>query len=203
LDRRAVRHLYAAFSEDRRIRIEGEHYPLTGISVDAHEFVAAGKVFERNGVLVSAFPVFHGEHIEPAFGFKVEYKEHAVVLSGDTKYSKRVESEATGAGLLIAAISGDNEKVFAQFPIYRTVMDHHTNPEEAGRLFSNAKPRLAVYSHIVVLSNPKAGVADATPQEIVAQTRRTYDGPLMVGEHMMQFRVTAEAVQQLKIGANP
>jgi ribonuclease Z len=192
-------HLYAAFSEDRRIRTEDEHYPLAGITPEAHEF-EAGPVFERDGVKVAAFPVFHGEQIHPAYGFRIDYKGHAVVLSGDTKYAQRVETEATGADLLIhevAAVSGDADRVLGKYPAYRIILDHHTDPESAGRLFAKARPKLVVYSHIVTPGDPRNGVPEATPEEIVAQTRKTYDGPLIVGQDGMQFLVTDTAVTEL------
>ena len=189
-----MEHLYAAFAEDRRIRIADEKYPLAGISIDAHDF-EAGKVFERNGVTVTAFRVFHGELIEPAFGFKVEHKGHSVVLSGDTKYSKAVEEAATGSDLLIhevAAVAGDVEAVLASSPAYRAILDHHTDPAQAGRLFAAAKPKVAVFSHIVTPSNPPADAA-----EILRQTRTTYAGPVVVGEDMMRFRITDSGVEQV------
>jgi ribonuclease Z len=191
-----MRNLYAAFSEDRRIRFEDEHYPLSGLEVDAHD-IGEGTVFERQGVKVSAFPVFHGEHIQPAFGYRIDYEGHSVVLSGDTKYSKRVESEATSADLLVhevAAVSGDPEKVLTRYPAYRIILDHHTDPQQAGALFAKARPKLVVYSHIVLPANPAEGVPAATPDEIIAQTRRSYDGPLVVGADMMQFVVSDEGV---------
>ena len=192
--RAMMEHLYAAFAEDRRIRIADEKYPLSGISVEAHEF-SGGLVFERNGVQVTAFKVFHGELIEPAFGFKITYRNHAVVLSGDTKLSKAVEEAATGADLLIhevAAVAGDVAAVLASSASYRAILDHHTDPAEAGTLFSKAGPKLAVFSHIVTPSNPPADAA-----EIVRQTRSTYAGAVVVGEDMMRFRVTDAGVEQV------
>lgn len=195
-----MEHLYTAFAEDRRIRQEDEGYPLSGIAYDAAD-IGEGTVFERDGVRVSAFPVDHGEHIKPAFGYRIEYRGHAVVLSGDTRYSKRVEKEATGADLVVhevATVSGDPAKVLADFPAYRAILDHHTWPVEAGRLFAAAKPKLAVYSHIVIPANPAKGVPAATAAEIVAQTRQTYAGPLVVGEDLMRFSVTGDGVAQIK-----
>lgn len=195
-----MEHLFAAFSEDRRIRLADEKFPLAGIQFEAHD-IQAGKVFERNGVTVNAFRVFHGELIEPAFGFKIEYGGHSVVLSGDTKYAKSVEEAATGADLLIhevAAVSGDEEKVLTAYPVYRAVLNHHTRPEEAGRLFAKAQPKLAVYSHIVLPGNPKAGLAEATPEEIVQQTRRTYSGAVLVGADLMRFRISDAGVELVK-----
>jgi ribonuclease Z len=67
-------------------------------------------------------------------------------------------------------------------------------------VFSKAKPKLAVYSHIVLLSN--AQVPEPTLDELVAETRQTYSGPLVVGEDLMSFtigdEVTVVTVRRLK-----
>ena len=57
-------------------------------------------VFERNGVVVRAFPVDHG-HVQPAYGFRVEYAGRSVVISGDTVASPLVVQAAEGCDLLI------------------------------------------------------------------------------------------------------
>ncbi len=199
-----MHHIYNTFAEDRRIRSADEKgsYPLAG---DDNDIIKAydikpGVVFEKDGVKVTAFPVFHGELIEPCFGFKIEYKGHSVVLSGDTKYSKEVEKQATGSDLLIhevVVVGGDSAnaaKIVAATPEYRNIINHHTTPEECGLLFKNARPKLAVYSHIVIPNNPKAGVFPATPLDLINQTRKMYDGPLVVGEDRMTFLVNANGV---------
>ncbi len=53
-------------------------------------------------------------------------------------------------------------------------------------MFSLAKPKLAVYSHLVFLASDK--VPRATVDDIVAGTRETYDGPLQVGEDLMSSK---------------
>ena len=52
----------------------------------AHE-IREGKVYERNGVTVTAFLVTHGP-VKPSYGYRVDYAGHSVALSGDTQ-SKR------------------------------------------------------------------------------------------------------------------
>lgn len=195
-----AQNLYQAFAEDRRIRFADEGYPLAGAEFDAKD-IAEGVVYEHDGVKVSAFEVDHGDKIRPAFGYRIDYRGHSVVLSGDTRYSERVQKEATGADLVVhevATVSGDPEKVLRDFPAYRAILDHHTWPIEAGRLFAAARPKLAVYSHIVIPANPAKGVPPASPEEIIAQTRQTYDGPLVVGEDLMRFSVTGTGVTQIK-----
>jgi ribonuclease Z len=192
-----MQHLYAAFSEDRRMRHADEHETLESAQVIAHD-IEPGVVYQNDGVKVTAFPVLHGELIKPSYGYKIEYKDHKVVLSGDTKYAKTVEQEGTGADLLIhevATLGGDSNKIVAANPIYQSILDHHITPEQAGTLFTHAHPRLAVYSHIVLPSN---SLADPSG-EIIRQTRTTYSGPLVVGEDMMRFRVGEEGISMEKL----
>ena len=72
------------------------------------------------------------------------------------------------------------------------ILDHHTDPAEAGALFSKAKPKLAVFSHIVTPSNPPADGA-----EILKQTCIRLRRPDGHGEDMMRFRVIDTGVEQV------
>lgn len=187
-----MRHLYEAFSWDRNVRHADEGEALEAAQVEAHD-VEPGVVYQHAGIKVSAFRVNHGELIEPSFGYKIEYKGHKVVLSGDTKPSSAVEREGTGADLLIhevASLGPDATTTVADSPIYRAILDHHTTPEQAGALFSRARPKLAVYSHIVL---PSAGIANAADL-LISQTRKTYGGPLVVGEDGMRFSIGEEGI---------
>jgi len=59
------------------------------------------------------------------------------------------------------------------------VIDHHTTPEQAGTVFSQVKPKLAVYSHVVPFDVP----------DLAAHTRKPYSGPLEVGEDLMSIEI--------------
>ncbi len=61
------------------------------------------------------------------------------------------------------------------------MIEHHVTPEQAGEVFAKTKPRLAVYSHIVQ--------PDATEQDLIPPTRRTYSGAVEVGEDLMVILV--------------
>ncbi len=180
--------LWEAFSEDRRIRLEDEKNPLAGIQVEAHDF-KPGVVYEKNGVLVTAFEVDHGDLVKPCYGFKITYKNHSVVISGDTRYSANVEKAAQGADLLIHEVAMIPEKLFNQYPVYKAIYEHHISPELAGKLFAAARPKLAVYSHLVLSGLPKAGIPFPTPEDLLAATRKTYDGPVVVGADLMTFKI--------------
>lgn len=46
---------------------------------------------------------------------------------------------------------------------------------------------MAVYSHIVHLSRGK--FPEPTIEDVIAETRQTYSGPLVVGEDLMSFEI--------------
>ncbi|MGZ5095249.1 MAG: hypothetical protein ACXWI6_06930 [Burkholderiales bacterium] len=64
---------------------------------------------------------------------------------------------------------------------------HHTTPREAGMVFSQAKPKMAEYSHIALLSDAK--YPEPTLDEVIVETRQTYGGPFVVGEDLMSFEI--------------
>jgi ribonuclease Z len=188
--------LWEAFSEDRRIRMEDEHYPLAGLETDARD-ISPGVVYENDDIVVTAFDVDHGARIKPAYGYKVSYRGRSVVLSGDTRYDLNVERAARGADLLIHEVAMIPEKAIAEFPPYKEVLEHHITPEQAGRLFSAARPKMAVYSHLVLLGFPPKGIPAPTPDDLIAATRKTYDGPLVVGSDLMSFKIDDKGVSIL------
>ncbi|MET4278769.1 MULTISPECIES: MBL fold metallo-hydrolase [unclassified Bradyrhizobium] len=178
--------LESAYALDIKIRLEDEKLPPGGIATVVEEFEKDGIVYDKDGVKVIAFTVDHGAAIKPAVGYRIEYKGHAVVISGDTRYDQNVIKYGTGVDLLIHEVCIVRPELLANLFIQR-VVDHHTSPREAGQVFSLAKPKLAVYSHLVFLSSDK--VPRATVDDIVAGTRETYDGPLQVGEDLMSFEI--------------
>jgi ribonuclease Z len=189
--------LWEAFSEDRRIRLEDEKNPLAGIQIDAHDF-KPGVVYEKNGVVVTTFEVDHGDLVKPCYGFKITYRNHSAVISGDTRYSANVEREARGADLLIHEVAMIPDKLFAQFPVYKAIYEHHISPELAGKLFAAARPKLAVYSHLVLSGLPKQGIPFPTPEELLAATRKTYDGRVVVGADLMGFNIDDTGVSVIE-----
>lgn len=178
--------LTKAFSEDIRIRSDDEHLPAAGIAFDAYDIVP-GPVYDQGGVRVTAFEVNHGEKIKPAFGYKIEYDGKKVVLSGDTKYDERVIAAAKGADLLIHEVAVIEPELVKTYPSYRDIEAHHTSPEDAGRVFDQAKPKLAVYSHIVFATVKP--VQDIPEEALRTRTETTYKGPYVIGRDLMSFTV--------------
>jgi ribonuclease Z len=172
-------HLEEAFMPDIRFRIADEKLPRAGVQFDTKD-ITPGVVYEANGVKVTAFEVDHGDVIKPAYGYRVDYRGRSVVLSGDTRFSENVIKFATGADLLIHEVFMAKGELTV---VMKRVRAHHTSPQEAGRVFSTAKPRLAVYSHI------NTGGFWPVPADYIAATRETYNGPLELGEDLMTINV--------------
>ena len=91
-----------------------------------------------------------------------------------------------GADLLIhEVICGDKEN--SPDPAqYERIIAHHTTPQQAGDIFAKAQPRLAAYSHVILL-------AGANSETLELQTRETYDGPLLVGEDLTRITIGDES----------
>ena len=189
--------LWEAFSEDRRIRLEDEKNPLAGIQIQAQDF-KPGVVYEKNGVVVTTFEVDHGDLVKPCYGFKITYKNHSVVISGDTRYSPNVEKAAMGADLLIHEVTMVPDKLLAGYPVYKAIIEHHISPEEAGKLFATTKPKLAVYTHLVLSGLPAKGIPFPTHEELLAATRKTYGGQVLVGKDLMSFKIDDTGVSVIE-----
>lgn len=176
-----TRGLTEAFSRDIEIRSEDEHDPPDGIAFDVHES-APGVVYEAGGVKVTAFNNDHGKLVTPSYGYKIEYNGHTVVLSGDTRYSAEVAAQAKGADLLIHCVTVIPDELLKKTPAYNAILQHLSAPEDAARVFKEAQPKLAVYSHIGLNGG-------ATVDDLVARTRAVYDGPLQVGRDLMKITI--------------
>jgi ribonuclease Z len=178
--------LQKAHALDIGIRQADEKLPAEGIAVRTEEFNKDGVVYEKDGVKVIAFEVDHGDVIKPAFGYRIEYRGRSAVISGDTRYNENVIKYGTGTDLLIHEVAIARPELMSE-RFAQNIMAHHTSPQDVGRVFAQAKPKLAAYTHLVFLSSEK--VPEATLDELVKQTRETYGGPLEVGEDLTSFEI--------------
>jgi ribonuclease Z len=181
-----MHHLQAAYSRDVEIRVEDEKLAREHAAITTEEFVRDGIVYEAGGLRVIAFTVDHGDAIKPAYGYRIEYDGRSAVISGDTRYNENVVKFGGGADLLIHEVAMARPEL-AGAPHIQRILNHHTTPREAGLVFARARPKLAAYTHLVMLASED--IAPPSIQELIAQTRETYAGPLEVGEDLMSFEI--------------
>jgi len=191
-------HLEKAYDWDIRQRIADQGLKAENVAVQASEVTDGAVVYERNGLKVSAIEVDHGDLLRPAFGYRVDYDGRSVVISGDTKPSENLIRRSAGTDLLIHQVAAVRPELLKD-PVYQVILDHHTKPEEAGTVFTRIRPKLAVFYHFVLLGTAK--IPPVTEKDVLEMTRRSYAGPLLLGEDLMAFRIGRDAVEQLQPAA--
>jgi ribonuclease Z len=177
--------LSKAYQSDVKARSTEPHSEILG-----HEFDKDGVVLERNGVKVTAFTVDHGP-TKPAVGYRIDYRGRSVLISGDTRYDENVIKYGIGVDLLLHEVLVASPKLLQARPGLKSIFDLHTSPEQCGEVFTKTKPKLAAYTHLVFFGGPAFGapVPAPTVDDMIAETRKTYAGPLESGEDLMTFEI--------------
>ncbi|HEY1111954.1 MAG TPA: MBL fold metallo-hydrolase [Chitinophagaceae bacterium] len=179
--------LQQAYTWDITTRSKEMNKSDTGIRVAATN-IREGVVYEQSGVKITAFTVNHAEFIDSALGYRVDYAGRSVVLSGDTRYSENLVRYARGADVVIHEVAAASEASMQNSPLVNQVLGFHTSPEDAGRVFAQVKPRLAVYSHIILLTVDPA-LPPPTLNDLLRRTASTYKGPLQIGEDLLTIDI--------------
>lgn len=172
-------HLTEAYAWDIATRSSDERLPPEGVRFAARD-IGPGVAWDREGLKVTAFTVDHGAVAAPALGYRIDYAGRSAVLSGDMRYDERILTHARGADVfVIEVMSPEVEARRGQVDpaAMASVLKRHVSPDQAGTLFAMAKPRLAVFTHIVP--------SPATAEDLVPVARKTYQGPLATGYDLM------------------
>lgn len=125
-----------------------------------------GVVYSGGGVTIRVFLVDHNP-IKPAFGYRVDYKERSVTISGDTKYSANLVDAAKGSDVLFHEAL--NKKMIAAIgtklaergqannaQIMQDIQNYHASPEDAARAAKEAGVGTLVLYHLVPAPPAKA-----------------------------------------------
>ena len=179
--KKMMSHLEQAYEYDIRIRLYDDRAAPDGVVLLAED-ISEGMVYDKGGVKIMAFEVDRTP-VKPAFGYRIDYAGRSVVLSGDTRVSENLIRYAQGVDVLVHEVAAPETFQRAGFAPERakSIIAHHTTAEQAGEVFARTKPKLAVYSHI--------GLPTATEQDVIPPTRKTYAGPLELGEDLMVIAV--------------
>jgi len=173
--------LEEAYDFDIRIRLYDDRAAPNGVLLFVRD-INEGIAFERDVLKITAFEVDHSP-AWPAFGYRVDSGGRSVVLSGNTRVSQNLIRHAAGVDVLVHEFASPESFQRAGVRPERasSVIAHGVTPEQAGAVFAKTHPRLAVYSHIV---QPDAG-----EQDLIPPTRKSYAGPVQVGEDLMVIEV--------------
>lgn len=182
-----VTQLLHAFEDDIRWRSTEGATTREGLQPDTEE-VEDGWSFEHAGWRLIAFRVDH-RPVEHAFGFRFEAAGRAIVLSGDTRRCENLIERARDADLLVhEVIWGDGMRRAisqAQTPESRArlqrILSYHTPATDVGEVAALANVRHVVLTHLIF--------AGGTPEDLIADVRQSFHGPLCVGEDLVTFQV--------------
>ena len=165
--------------------------PGEGIKINATD-VSPGVIYEHRGLKVTAFEVDHmpvdietrelldfwGE----TFGYRFDYLGRSLVLSGDTRPSDNLVEHSRGVDVLVHEAQYPSPGASAEAKLANVSLSVHTEPKDAGVIFERAKPRMAVYSHLIPPQVTAEALKAATP----------YDGPLTVAHDLMMITIGDE-----------
>ncbi|MFZ4688240.1 MAG: MBL fold metallo-hydrolase [Polymorphobacter sp.] len=173
--------------------------PPAGAGAVAHPFaIGAAPVVlvDAGGLKITAFRVNHAP-VDPAVGYRFDYKGRSVVLSGDTAASPSLVAAAKGADLLVhealqptlvklltAALAKKGVANTAQ--ITRDILDYHSSPEIAADAARAAGVKALVLNHVV----PPMPFKFAYPA-FLGDAPDHFGGRITVGEDGMMFSLPA------------
>ena len=189
-----MEYIKLAYSGDINIRMNDGEMTEEQTSIEAYEFNEDGVVYEKDGVTVTAIENFHGEAIDPSYGYRIDYDGRSVVISGDTKYCENIIENSKGVDLLIHSVGMANEDLLnagtALAEKAQIVLNHHTPPEDAASVFNQTQPKLAVLNHMVVVTIASDKFTPPTQQQVYDRiVDAGYTGDMVIAKDLMIFEI--------------
>ena len=149
-------------------------------------------IFDNGELKITAFRVIH-EPIEPALGFKFEYKGRSIVLSGDTSYTQTVIDNSMNADVLFHEAQANHMLAIMEeslrsrgADLLATVLDdittYHTTLVEAAEIANEANVKKLFFYHLTPA--PRNYIQEIMFVRGVDQVRKEWtlveDGPLVI-----------------------
>lgn len=140
-----------------------------------------GVIYSDDAVTVSAVENSHyvlsaaalGE-AQKSYSLKVQTPDKVIVFTGDTGPSEAVEAFARGADILVAEMMTGSSPPNVPPQVQAHMLHEHLSPTEVGKMAARANVKTLVLSH----------VQEVAPED-VAEIRRQYSGPVIVGQDLM------------------
>jgi len=173
-----------------------------GAGLRAREFTVpagpAGRavVYEDETLTITALRVEHAP-VEPAYGYRIDYKDRSVSISGDTIYHPGFVAASEGVDLMLhEALDPEMVKTMGDqlakrgrpnlAKISHDILDYHATPEDAARSAEEAGAGHLAYYHIV----PPLP-ADLMEPVFLGDAKSQFSGPVTVGKDGMMFSLPA------------
>jgi ribonuclease BN (tRNA processing enzyme) len=174
-------------ASDIRTRIANEGRPPLEPLVNVHELRSPGFVMSDGNVRVTAALVDHPP-VVPAFGYRFDAHDRAIVISGDTAPSDNVVALARNADVLVhsvmypPAIDRLVDRVPNAPALKASILAHQTSAEEAGRIAERAGVKTLVLSHLVPADDPQV-----TDTMWIEAAQRQFSGRVVLGKDLLEI----------------
>ncbi|MEO0452306.1 MAG: MBL fold metallo-hydrolase [Pseudomonadota bacterium] len=153
-------------------------------------------VFEDEDLKITAMRVEHAP-VEPAFGYRIDYKDRSVSISGDTIFHPGFVAASQDVDIMLHEAL-DPEMVTTMgarlgelgqantSKIFYDILDYHASPEDAARAAQEAGAAHLVLYHIV----PPLPVR-LIESVFLGDAASEFDGPITVGRDGLLFSLPA------------
>ena len=199
----------AAYLLDKQYRIDHhgeEAVPASGFGAEVHLFnlgsdlMSSEVVYQQGDVEVIAFNVDHAP-VFPAVGYRVNYKDRSVVISGDTIFTESLIHHTKGADLLVSeALHHEFSQMLSEATsemdnngsvVAEDIQDYHITPEQVGMVARDAGVSHVLVTHILppvpsqILVNP-----------FLRDTRAVFDGQVTMANDgtMIKMPVNSDEI---------
>ena len=180
-----VENIKNAFNEDIKIRLEKpEKLKMSGLKTIVKE-ISDGLVYKSKNVEVHAINVDHGGGVEHAYGYKINYKDKSVIISGDTNYSEELVNMANDVDILIHEIAAAPSSLINKSEKVRGIMNYHTTPEELIKIINQTKAKFTVLNHVLLLG----GITEDKVLKLI-KTNLDKDAEVMFGYDLLAIELT-------------
>jgi ribonuclease Z len=171
--------LHEAYAADISYRSENAGLDKSKTHVKSTD-ISEGIIFTQNGVTVKAFLVDHAP-VKPAFGYRIEFGERVVVISGDTTYSKNLVEHSQDVDLLIHEITAAPKKLLERNKRLQNVIAYHTTPNQLVDVLSATNPRMTILYHVLLFG--------ITEEQVIKDIVDQYSGEVKMGADLMKISV--------------
>lgn len=172
---------------DIKTRMADEGRPSLKDLIAVHEITSGGTVMQDANVKVTAALVDHPP-VKPAFAYRFDCPDRAIVISGDTRPSQNLVQLARGADVLVHEVMylPALERLIGTEPNAKTLREHllaaHTTTEQVGRIATEAGVKTLVLSHFV------PGGIPLIPDDVwFDAVRPTFAGKLVIGRDLLEL----------------
>lgn len=155
-------------------------------------------LLDEGDLKITVFNVSHAP-VHPAFGYRIDYKDRSVAITGDTVYDLNIVSQSTGVDVLFhEALNMEMVQIMEAgakargaerlAKILYDIRDYHTSPVEAAKVAKAAEAQELVLYHIVP-PLPR----DALVPVFLKGVNKAYDGKVTVSKDGLIIRMPSES----------